>query len=226
MDGVKKLYDAWSKEYDTDAYWDPAIQMEKDLLVPLLGVKRNDVILDIGCGTGRLTVALASMCNTIIGIDFSEHMLIRAQEKTKNLHHVEYKKTDIEKRLPFKNSSFDKVICSLVVNHIKDINKFFHEINRVLKRDGVFVFDECIPDTPYFQPKKINLLYRTDPKGTKVFANHSIGDYVNQLHRSHFSIAQAKFLRFDDTIKHTLMKACFEKNKGRTFGMIFKAVKD
>ncbi len=109
--------------------------MDQDLLIPLLNPRKNDVILEIGCGTGRFTTEIAKKCKKIIGIDFSEKMVELARKKSKKLKNVQYRLADVRTGLQFfESQSFDKIVCPLIINHIPNIDTFFAEIFRLLKK--------------------------------------------------------------------------------------------
>lgn len=48
---------------------------EKELLLPKIGIKSNDIVLDIGCGVGRLAMSVAPFCKQYVGVDFSSSLL-------------------------------------------------------------------------------------------------------------------------------------------------------
>jgi ubiquinone/menaquinone biosynthesis C-methylase UbiE len=218
----------WAKNYDEDSKWNPAMNMDKDLIIPMLDPKSKDVILEIGCGTGRFTLEIAKKCRKIIGVDFAEKMIEVARKKSKNQKNIEYRMADIQLGMPyFKSQSFDKVVCPLVINHIPDISSFFEEIFRLLKKRGILVFDDVNPDSrSEIRPEYRDLLYEMSQKGKRIFYIHSLDDLVHNLHRTGFEIEQAKFIRIDERISGTLSKHSFERNTGRTFGVIMRARKD
>mgnify|MGYP000102283518 len=72
-------------------------------------------ILDLGCGTGTLTVQLNNLAKTVIGVDQSESMIKKAQEQYSN---IEFRVCDAL-ALPFE-SQFDVVFSNAVFHWIKD----------------------------------------------------------------------------------------------------------
>lgn len=226
MSDVKLAYKKWAERYDEDSKFNPATEMENDLIIPLLKPTKKDIILDIGCGTGRFTIPIAKRCKKAVGVDISEEMLLVAKRKSKKIKNIEFKKLDKKDKLPFKNNSFDKIICTLVVSHIKDLERFLKEIHRVLKKRGIFIYDDFAADLK--KPVKTmfnDILMKMRKKGFNVFSWHTLNEHVNILHRLDFHIEDIKFTRIDDKIKHTLSKATFKRNKGRTLGVIFKVRK-
>ena len=75
-------------------------------------------ILDLGCGTGTLTVQLNNLAKTVIGVDQSESMIKKAQEQYSN---IEFRVCDAL-ALPFE-SQFDVVFSNAVFHWIKDHEK-------------------------------------------------------------------------------------------------------
>lgn len=222
---VLDAYQIWARRYDNDAGVNPAIVAERNRLIRFLLPKETDVILEIGCGTGRLTIPISKRCTKIVGVDFSEKMLKVAREKSKKCENIEYRKIDARKGLPFKDRYFDKVIGPLVINHIENPNGLFKEVHRVLKNRGLFVFDNVNPDG-YVFPAYRDPIFQLSQRGKKIFFHHTVDSFVNGLHKTGFELERIKFTRIDETIKQTLTKATFQKNKGRTFGVIICAKKD
>jgi len=92
-------------------------------------------ILDIGCSTGNFAVQDKK---NIIGIDLDEGQIKIAKSRGLNA-----KKIDANKKLPFNGSTFDKVNCRHVIEHLDDIGDnllvFMKDIRRVLKKNGRLV---------------------------------------------------------------------------------------
>ena len=109
----------------------------------LLGVKDGDITLDAGCGNGRHSWEVYSKNHTsIIAFDIDavcvkKNMYLLASLKTKEEIEGSYHllMADVTK-LPFKAGSFDKVICSEVLEHIPEDNIAVEELVRVLSKDG------------------------------------------------------------------------------------------
>jgi ubiquinone/menaquinone biosynthesis C-methylase UbiE len=222
---VKPIYEEWAEKYDRDSARNPSIVMEQGIIIPMLTPTRHDSILEVGCGTGRLTVPVAKKCGHVTAIDFSQRMIEVAKRKSSDLSNIEFRRVDIRRGLPFENGRFDKVLAALVINHVDNIEKFFMEVYRVLRKGGSFVFDDIVPDSEFFEVRYPGTLDKAFEKGASVFATHSLQDCVNSLHRAGFEIDTVKFPRFDEKIKRTVTKGTFEANKGHTLGWIFRARK-
>lgn len=99
--------------------------------------------LDIGSGDGYKAYYLGKQFSlekeNIIGLDFTSYGSVDYLEKrNKNITFVNYVEKD-NLKYPFKNNSFDLVSSFMVAHHIEDLDSFFKEINRIVKKDKYFL---------------------------------------------------------------------------------------
>lgn len=98
-------------------------------------------VLEVGCGGGILSEEIAKMGFTVTGIDPAESSLKAARRHAKENHlDIRYVNAAGE-RMPFPDCTFEVVLCCDVMEHVKDLPKVIEEISRVLKKDGVFIYD-------------------------------------------------------------------------------------
>lgn len=102
--------------------------------------------LDVGCGTGSITVKLAGRLPTmaIVGVDRSAAMLRHARRLARDSRladRVMFRRAD-GRRLPFADSTYDLVVSNSLMHHLPDPAPVLDEIARVLKpRGALFIRD-------------------------------------------------------------------------------------
>lgn len=114
-------------------------------------------VLDLGCGEGRHVInAYLHSDVTAIGVDLSLRDLRTTAERFKpfaqpdNAQKYFALQVADATRLPFADNSFDKIICSEVLEHIHDYHAVLREIRRILKPDGLLAIS-----VPRYWPEKI-----------------------------------------------------------------------
>lgn len=127
------VYNSIGKTYDTTRKPDKEIVEQ---LLQLLNSQPGKKFLDIGCGSGNYTGALATKGLDIEGIDISDEMLNKAIRKYPS---IKFSQGDA-KNLPFQEDSFDGATCILATHHIHDNQKLFQEVFRVLKKGNFVIF--------------------------------------------------------------------------------------
>jgi 2-polyprenyl-6-hydroxyphenyl methylase / 3-demethylubiquinone-9 3-methyltransferase len=154
-DEIYKNIDNEIYDKDGDQWWKPGyfFNLISSVLNPfrveyakrtIEKIKNNNgtiSVLDVGCGGGLLSEEFARMGFITTGIDPSEISLKTAinHAKENNLA-INYVKASGE-NIPFPSRSFDIVICCDVLEHVYDLPKVISEISRVLKKDGIFIYD-------------------------------------------------------------------------------------
>jgi SAM-dependent methyltransferase len=93
-------------------------------------------VLDMGCGSGRLTAVLAERGWSAVGIDTHDGRLEQARERS---HVVEWRFEDMNEPLAFDDGELDAVVsrCSLMI--ASDPVETLREVRRVLRPGGVVV---------------------------------------------------------------------------------------
>lgn len=104
----------------------------------VLNIKKSDLVIDLGCGVGRLIEPVSKLCNTIFGVDVSDETLKYAVKRLQKVNNaiIVPMKSDIE--IPIKNIKVDKAYSFIVLQHVER-PKVFHllkELNLCLKLNG------------------------------------------------------------------------------------------
>ena len=97
-------------------------------------------ILDAGCGTGNYTWELTQRGHKVIGIDYSPAMLARAERKRQSeLEWPRFLLQNFSEPLPFRDGSFDIVICIMVLYSLRNPGYLASELRRVTSSPGRLV---------------------------------------------------------------------------------------
>jgi ubiquinone/menaquinone biosynthesis C-methylase UbiE len=113
--------------------------IEVPALIKIIGDVKGKTILDMGCGFGDHAKQLSKQkFKKLIGFDISKELVKFANEQ--KIPNSEFYVGDMGKKLIHKNYSFDVVFAGLSIHYVKNQNKLFKEVNRVLKKRGIFCF--------------------------------------------------------------------------------------
>ena len=138
----------------------------KNHFVETASINEDSAVLDFGCGTGTLTILLKESCPgaKITGIDIDVQILNKA------IHKAREKKMDIlflnydGEKLPFQDSSFNRVVSSLVFHHLgtDTKQKVLAEIYRVLNEGGQLHIADFGRSTSWVQRTVFNMIRGLD----------------------------------------------------------------
>jgi len=143
-DKISIFFNDFSKNYDQFAF-DKSHgtrylnKFETNFLLNELQIT-NKKILDVGIGTGRNSEILLLEGGIVEGIDISKGMINKAKEKL-NSQKINFIVADAGKNIPFKDASFDVVVCFRVLKYIPTWRGTVKEISRVLMKNGIFILE-------------------------------------------------------------------------------------
>lgn len=126
----KKCYEIAKKYYPKGDYkgaFEQYIELIKE------GKYRKGILLNAGCGRGSEKIEYNDLCSLAIGIDLDESSL-------KGNKLFKYRIKGNLEELPFKDNSFDVILCQNVIEHLEKPEKVFKEFSRTLLQKGTFVF--------------------------------------------------------------------------------------
>jgi ubiquinone/menaquinone biosynthesis C-methylase UbiE len=115
-------------------------------------IRQGEVVVDLGSGAGIdvfLAANKAGKSGKVIGIDMTDEMLEKARKNANDngYTNVEFKKGDIEKRIPLEDNTADLVISNCVINLTTDKVATFKEIYRILNNvGGRMVISDLVTD--------------------------------------------------------------------------------
>lgn len=135
---MEAIYDSIGTNYNSTRRADPYIVSR---LLHFLNSNINGHYLDIGCGTGNYTIALADTGLLLVGMEPSVQMLNEGRAKRREIWWTQ----GFAEQILIDNESFDGVIATLTIHHWTDIYKGFKEVARVLKPGRRFVLFTATP---------------------------------------------------------------------------------
>ena len=133
-------FDSLTFLYDPIVRWTTRENEFKTKLVEQANVQAEQKVLDVGCGTATLTIALKKSCPeaAVHGLDGDGKILSIARKKIQRENVEVFLEQGFSNSLPYESGSFDCVVSSLFFHHLTPENKkeTLREIWRVLKPNG------------------------------------------------------------------------------------------
>jgi ubiquinone/menaquinone biosynthesis C-methylase UbiE len=205
---IGKAYNSWSAQYDTND--NKTRDLEALSLQKILQGKSFKHCLEIGCGTGKNTAWLLTICDQITAIDLSKGMLDIAKNKIQS-DKVNFIEADITKDWTFANQTYDLVTFSLMLEHIQDLDAVFQKLAKVSDTGTRVYIGELHPFKQYAGSKA---RFETET-GTQVVTcfNHHVTDFIQAANASGFHLLQLEE-QFDEGDRSQLpriLNLLFEK---------------
>ncbi len=133
----KNSFNRQAEKYDTSDYSKYPRECYPFVLNAVSDVRFNKV-LDLGCGTGVILkeISIKNSSAELFGLDLSENMIAQAAQRLGTTAKLSV--GDAE-NLPYSDDTFDLVCCVESFHHYPNPTKALLEINRVLKKGGLFL---------------------------------------------------------------------------------------
>lgn len=183
------------KKWEDSKFFNIAERACKDNQIQFLNLidkNSNARLLDIGCGDGEFTMRIIEKLKTdeVYGIEIDPNKAKTASEKG-----IEVKICDVNKPFPFNDCYFDIVTTNQVIEHLHNLDNFFKELYRILKKDGqaiistpnlcswhnifFMIFGMQLPGLHLCPIQVGNFLYGTETHGhIKLFSLRALKDIV------------------------------------------------
>ncbi len=141
--------DIWGNTPETITYKDIFYLMDDIKLEYLLDIlpspQENIKVIEVGCGSARLSCFLASLGYNTTCLDYSENALTVAKKNyylTNN--HGKFIVGDV-RDMPLENDTYDVVLSTGLLEHFNDPKIVINEMVRILKPGGIF-YSDIVPD--------------------------------------------------------------------------------
>lgn len=172
--------------YDSEEDYKKTGKSTAETMVSRLNITKEDVVLEIGCGTGRVGYALASCCRKWIGCDISGKMIEYARETLKRFPNVELLELSGCDLSMIPSKSIDKLYCSVVFMHLDewDRYRYVQEAHRVLRTGGKVYIDNLDLESPegwaFFEKMAKYDLLKRPPNISKTSTASELLTYLKQ----------------------------------------------
>ena len=205
---INNAYNSWAAQYDTND--NKTRDLEALALQKILQGKTYNHCLEVGCGTGKNTEFLLTICDQITAIDLSAGMLDIAKNKIKS-DKVNFIEVDITKDWSFTNQTYDLVTFSLMLEHIEELHAVFQKLAKVTATGSQVYIGELHPFKQYAGSKA---RFETE-SGTHVVTcfNHHVTDFIQAANAYGFQLIQLDE-QFDDADRSQIpriLNLLFEK---------------
>lgn len=132
---ITKWYDALSRNYD-ELYGEEQSKKHAKVL-QLLGKREFTIIVDVGCGTGKLLRLISPRSQVGLGIDLSVQMLNRAKQRTEDTG-IQLVRADAS-HLPLQDHTADGVLSVSMTESGPVLEKHFNELSRIATKDATLI---------------------------------------------------------------------------------------
>jgi len=175
-------------------------------IIELADIKKNSVVLDLACGTGIVTNAIAHASNHILAVDITDEMVRKTQSMCdeNEFSHIEVLKGHAE-RLNFKDEYFDCIVTKLSIHHFKNPFKVLEEMKRVLKKGGIIVIADIYASSIKDEARLHNAIEQLrDPTHTQML---SLEEYKELFRLTNLEVNLIKYIdmqrHYDEWLKIT-----------------------
>jgi ubiquinone/menaquinone biosynthesis C-methylase UbiE len=119
------------------------------LVITTADIQPTDTVLDVACGPGLITCAIAQVARQVTGIDITPAMIDQAKrrQEVKHLTNMDWRIGDILP-LPFPYASFSAVITRYSFHHFPDPRAVLAEMSRVCQPDGKVAVVDMFTSSP------------------------------------------------------------------------------
>lgn len=171
---VRGGYDRWSETYDATP--NPLVALDRRVTIPAVDPRPGERVLDAGCGTGFHVARLSRARSRPVGLDLSRGMLQVARRAAPG---AALAQADLNRDFPVRRGSFDAVLSALVLEHVRDLDRFFAEAFAALRRGGRLVVSVF---HPHLARSGVEANFERDGTEYRLGAEpHTVDDYLNRV---------------------------------------------
>ena len=190
------------------------------LVIQTAGIGVDDTVLDVACGPGLITCAVAGVARHVTGIDITPAMIdeARKRQQSMGLTNMAWKIGDVLP-LPFPGSSFSAVITRYSFHHFLDQEAVLTEMVRVCQPGGrVAVVDVFMSTTE--QSEAYNRMEKLrDPSHTRALL---LAELTGMFHDAGLREMKTAFYKLDVELEKLLTASCTKPDDANAVRKIFE----
>jgi ubiquinone/menaquinone biosynthesis C-methylase UbiE len=180
-DRSQRVREAFTRQAETFSSA-PAItdQALAQRLVDALGEDAKGSVLDVACGPGVVSAAVAEFAREVVAFDLTPRMLEKAAQRCRaaGRDNVSFREGNAE-QMPFAAAAFDAVVTRLSVHHFDQPARVFKEIFRVLRPGGRFVVADVVASEDAAEAELQNAIeILRDPSHTRMLPAAELASLV------------------------------------------------
>ena len=164
------------------------LKVVNSLLKKFKGDKK--IILDAGCGFGRLMPAYTNLFNKCYLVDYAQHLLDDAKKSLKREHNITFVKQSLYELAL--NEKVDAIISIRTLHHLDDLETLFEKYNQALNNDGIIILD--IPNYYHLKNRILKPSNKNEKKYklSENFYNYDPKHVIDMLIHNNFKIVTKK----------------------------------
>lgn len=150
-DAARADWNGYEACFDTPLDYERFVCQATEFIVRILHLGPADSVLDIGCGSGRLSTTLSPYVGNVVGIDFSTAALTVARDRPSE--NVRYERVDLNKTDLATVSGYAKAIAMGSLHYLADIRRLRELLMATTSTADLLALDIPNADTPDPRPR-------------------------------------------------------------------------
>lgn len=109
----------------------------RDDIIPRMGLKKSDIVVDLGAGIGYFSIPISSLAGQVVSIDIEPrmHEMIASRMREGNIGNIDLVRAEIT-RIPISDFAVDHVLAAFVYHEVDDRRMLMAEASRILRAGG------------------------------------------------------------------------------------------
>lgn len=138
----------WGYFTDEKMTLESAMEELNKKMLKLSGINQDSNVLDLGCGNGLNSIFINQETGAeVVGLDLSDVRIENAKKKATSNERIKFTQGTATE-LPFEDETFSHVWSQSTLYHVHNREKALKEIFRVLKKGGIFIFEDIVKPKP------------------------------------------------------------------------------